>query len=181
MFSSWTNLLGTLLWTKKQSKESTEDLLKQKKIIGLYFTASWCRPCREFAPILSTVYRNMSLSMYTKSPHDLKMHKEFEIIMISLDKNENEFQQYHLKTPFLALPFERKDILRDLWTMYEIKNIPTLLLLNENGQVLTREGKQLIEENYLNIPVLWERLLKLHIDMKIIPLNSVEQDQEPQL
>ena len=39
------------------SKSSADDLLKDKQIILIYFSAHWCPPCRGFTPVLTDFYK----------------------------------------------------------------------------------------------------------------------------
>ncbi len=68
------------------------------KTIGIYFSAHWCGPCRRFTPILSEFYKN-----YHES-------KNFEIVFLSSDSDLSSFKSYHEEMPWLALPFNKKDI-----------------------------------------------------------------------
>ncbi|CAF5156466.1 unnamed protein product [Rotaria sp. Silwood1] len=67
-----------------KSKELVDlnDKKYKGKIIGLYFSAHWCPPCRNFTPILSKFYKK-----YVET-------KNFEIIFISSDRDENSFNDY---------------------------------------------------------------------------------------
>ena len=64
--------------------------------IGLYFSAHWCPPCRGFTPKLAKFYEE-----YNKKQGD----KKFEIVFVSSDKNEGEYNSYYGEMPWLALPF----------------------------------------------------------------------------
>lgn len=56
--ADWNEIFGDQLVSKAGLKD-TNELLSGKKIIGLYFSAHWCPPCRQFTPVLSTVYEDM--------------------------------------------------------------------------------------------------------------------------
>jgi len=62
------------------------------KIIGLYFSAGWCPPCRTFSPTLKE-FREQN-------------KEDFEVVMISADRNLDEQLQYmqSAKMPWPALP-----------------------------------------------------------------------------
>lgn len=98
------------------------------KITALYFSASWCGPCRQVTPLLSKVYE------------DLKGEgKNFEAVFVSMDRTEKDFDAYREKMPWAALPFEdaRKELLEDT---FEIQGIPTLVLLDEEGKPYNEDG-----------------------------------------
>jgi thiol-disulfide isomerase/thioredoxin len=52
------------------------------QILMFYFSAHWCPPCRSFTPLLSKFYKRHAAS------------KDFEIIFVSNDKDEAEFNAY---------------------------------------------------------------------------------------
>ena len=63
-------------------------------VVGLYFSASWCPPCKSFTPRLKEFYVNKR-----------KEGCSFEIIFISWDKDENGYNEYVSTMPWLAVPF----------------------------------------------------------------------------
>ncbi|KAL7149111.1 hypothetical protein ABFS83_05G017500 [Erythranthe nasuta] len=105
------------------------------KIIGLYFSALWCGPCQRFTPKLVEVYNELAQS------------KNFEIIFISSDKDDESFDAYFSKMPWLAIPFSDYDTRQKLDELFGVSVIPHLVILNEDGKILTSEGVRVIEEN----------------------------------
>ena len=65
---------------------------------GLYFSAHWCPPCRGFTPSLAKFYQTMK-----------EAGKKFEIVFISSDRDENDWQSYFNEMPWLALPFNERE------------------------------------------------------------------------
>ena len=70
-FHDFSTLLGSTLETK-QGQKPTNEVLAGKEVIGLYFSAHWCPPCRGFTPQLGKFY------------DQIKDAKNFEIIFVSL-------------------------------------------------------------------------------------------------
>lgn len=62
------------------------------------FSAHWCPPCRRFTPKLADAYKNVS--------DDMK--KNFDIVFISLDEQQSEFDEYFKEMPWKALPYAGK-------------------------------------------------------------------------
>ena len=124
------------------NKEGLQINLKDinKKIIGLYFSASWCPPCRKFTPILSTFYEDM-----------IEYYDDIEIIYISSDKTNNEFNEYWEEMTFLALPYIDREKKEELTKLYEVKQIPVLVFINNNGEIITKNGKEIIQNSNGNI------------------------------
>ena len=54
-FHDFSTLLGDKLETK-QGQKPTNEVLAGKEVIGLYFSAHWCPPCRGFTPQLGKFY-----------------------------------------------------------------------------------------------------------------------------
>lgn len=109
------------------------DCLKGKKI-GLYFSASWCGPCRRFTPKLAEVY------------NELSSKGDFEVIFVSADEDDESFKEYFSKMPWLAIPFSDSETRDNLDGLFDVVGIPSLVILDENGVVLTKDGVGLIRE-----------------------------------
>jgi len=96
------------------------------KYLMLYFSASWCPPCRAFTPTLSKAYTKLK-----------SLHKNLELAFVSSDRDENSFNDYFEKMSFCALPYVHRDAKSALSKMFEVSGIPTLVMLgpeNENGE-----------------------------------------------
>ncbi|XP_054823481.1 probable nucleoredoxin 1 [Prosopis cineraria] len=107
--------------------------LKGKKV-GLYFSASWCGPCKQFTPTLVELYNEVS-------------HKgDFEIIFVSADRDEDAFKGYFSKMPWLAIPFSDSGTRSCLDELFRVKGIPYLVILDENGKVATEDGTAVVLE-----------------------------------
>ncbi|TMW56581.1 hypothetical protein Poli38472_006591 [Pythium oligandrum] len=157
-------LLGSALISRR-GEVPTEQALENKTTIGLYFTASTCRPCQIFTPVLATVYRNMQLNAY----RDLAMKDEMEVVLISMDKSPLAFQDTLLQTPFWALPFRRREEAKELWKRYDVKKIPTLIFVNEHGEELERNGRTLVEAHYTDLRKIWSEIQRRHEEAEAMP------------
>lgn len=121
--------------------------LNEKKIIGLYFSASWCPPCCKFTPILSTLYEDM-----------LEYYDDIEIIFISWDENNEDFNNYRNKMSFLALSFNNQNIKDKLNEEYNITQIPTLIFINLLDNSIINNGKEIIQNSNGNIEYVRNKL-----------------------
>ncbi len=98
------------------------------KLIGLYFSAEWCPPCRQFTPHLVR-FRNQH-------------QEQFEVVFVSSDRSADAQQQYmqNYRMNWPALPFgaeERGALARK----YEVRGIPALIILDSQGNLITKNGR----------------------------------------
>lgn len=138
----------------RRGEASTHEALEHKTVVGLYFTASTCRPCRAFTPVLATVHRNMTLNAYKTLP----MKDQLDVVVLSIDRSPVAFHDTLLQTPFLAVPFHRREVVQDLWKRYDVKKIPALIFVDANGDVIEREGRRFVENNYMDLRKIWEHV-----------------------
>eukprot|EP01018_Ginkgo_biloba_P027556 Gb_30883 [translate_table: standard] len=113
-------------------KVKVEEL--EGKVVGLYFSAHWCRPCRSFTPVLSDIYTKLLEKV------------GFEIIFISADVHEESFAEYHSIMPWLALPFSDAETRDKLDEKFQVSGIPTLVILDKKGRTIRTDGVEIIEE-----------------------------------
>eukprot|EP00501_MAST-03F_sp_TOSAG23-6_P001753 GSMAST32.ASY1.ANO1.1830.1 assembled CDS len=125
---SFTTLFGDKL-IGKDGEVNTEDVTTGK-VVGVYFSAHWCPPCRGFTPVLGEKYSKLKAA-----------GKEVEIVFASSDQDEKTFKSYHDTMPFLALPFGKRDLKNKLSKKFSVSGIPTLVFLDADGKTITTEGR----------------------------------------
>ena len=129
--STIAEMIGTELVGKSGNISSQETL--ENKVVGIYFSAHWCGPCRQFTPMLVEFYNNFKA-----------MGAPMEIIFVSADQNQEEFNKYYETMPWVAMPFgdSKNDLLND---HFKIEGIPTLVFVDPaNNKVLTTDGRSLL-------------------------------------
>jgi len=136
-------LFGETLLTKNGTTEGTSSLLSGK-VVGLYFSAHWCGPCRGFTPKLA--------ESYSKIVGD---GKNFEIVFVSSDQDEQAFLSYYRDMPWLALPFADRDRKGVLSAKYKVRGIPTLILIDPTGAILSSDGRSCIANDPLGAEFPW--------------------------
>lgn len=111
-----------------------DQTLANKKLIGLYFSARWCGPCRKFTPDLVAYYNRV-----------VAAHPEFEIVFVSNDRSEPAMEAYmrDMQMPWPAVKFEKLAAHEDL-KRYAGDGIPCLVLIDAQGRIVSHsyEGKK---------------------------------------
>ena len=118
MSEAFVGLLGATLVAPNGSEVQTRAALANKSVVGLYFSAHWCPPCRMFTPMLSEKFRTAYRG------------KGMEIVFVSSDRDEHSFKEYHQSMPWLALPFVSHQIKQNLSIKYGVSGIPCLIILD---------------------------------------------------
>merc|ERR1719326_269336 len=143
--TSFADLFGAeLLDTDGKTVVATADKLKDR-VTAVYFSAHWCPPCRGFTPKLAetyTAYKEKGLN--------------FEVVFVSSDRDEQAFDEYFQEQPWLALPYadrERKD---KLSKKFKVRGIPTLVILDADGSVITTDGRSAVSEDPTGAAFPWK-------------------------
>ena len=109
--------------------KTTVSALASKEVVALYFSAHWCPPCRGLTPKLAEAYKTIAA------------HRSFEVVFISSDRDEAQFESYHKEMPWLALPFAERDLKKKLSKQFKVSGIPALILLEgATGKVISKDG-----------------------------------------
>jgi nucleoredoxin len=95
------------------------------RVFALYYSASWCGPCRQFTPELVRAHR----ALKEKHPH-------FEVVFISADRSAGDMRDYMRKDgmAFPAVDFDKRD---NKLMSFSGPGIPCLVLVDQNGKVLS--------------------------------------------
>ena len=134
---SYSDIVENLLVNNKFETNETNDILKNKVIVGLYFSASYCPPCKKFTPILKQAYE--------------KLNKDCEIIMVPSDKTEEKYINYYENMPWLSLPYQKRDLKEILCNIFEVKTIPQLVFVSFDLKQIMTDGRYFVTDNLNNI------------------------------
>lgn len=95
------------------------------KVVGIYFSASWCPPCRQYTPMVADIYVEAK-----------RLGKKFEIVFVSCDNSEEESKAYYDgHHPWLTLDYN--DPAREVLPgTFQVRGIPRLVILGSSGKVI---------------------------------------------
>lgn len=102
----------------------------------VYFSAHWCPPCRTFTPQLVQTYNKLKAD-----------GKRVELIFVSNDRDVEAFNNYFSSMPWLAIPYEDGTRRRDIATRFRVEGIPTLVVLDGAGEVITTDGRTAVSSD----------------------------------
>lgn len=123
-------LLGDRLLTRDENTTLSAAMSGGATRVGLYFSASWCGPCKSFTPKLSAWWTEHGAGAASAV-----------LVFVPLDRTERQFDDYRSTMRWdLALPFQDPHI-EALMEAYRVDGIPSLVWLDAATlAVLTREG-----------------------------------------
>mmetsp|Transcript_3909 Transcript_3909/g.7197 ORF Transcript_3909/g.7197 Transcript_3909/m.7197 type:complete len:203 (+) Transcript_3909:147-755(+) len=102
------------------------------KLVGLYFSAGWCGPCRQFTPILSK-FHNDNID-------------DFRVVFVSMDRSEQAMLEYIRGKGFLRVDYGSR-ARKDLISALSVSSLPTLIVVNPEGEIVTSSGRFAINSN----------------------------------
>jgi nucleoredoxin len=98
------------------------------KIVGVYYSASWCLSCREFTPDL-VKFRDKNAAA-------------FEIVFVSADRTQDDQYKYMVDAGMKGPAVQwRSQPARAILEKFQARIIPTLIVLGPGGREITRDGR----------------------------------------
>ena len=136
-------LFGNSLLTAKGEPADLASL--NGKTIALYFSASWCPPCRAFSPILVDV-----------ADHLRQSGKPFELVLVGRDPSEEKALAYmaaHNMTGFLVPP--EADANRALCDRYGVRGIPALVVVDSSARTIDPSARGTVQSAHGDPDAVW--------------------------
>ena len=111
-------------------KIDTKTALQGKKLVAVYYSASWCGPCRGFTPNLVKFYKQVAKS------------NGLEVILVGSDRKEKDMMNYMKKDsmPWLAVPFDDPSN-AGLKKLGKVRGIPQLTILDSTGKIVSQNAR----------------------------------------
>lgn len=125
---------GTNLRLKDGSVVDAGEHLKGK-IVVLYFSASWCGPCRQFTPIMKELYQQIA-----------DTNQPIEVILLSRDYMRFQLDEYYEKQGCSWGVVQLRDpIIEKCLEKYDVKALPSCRVVDEFGNCLDANARQHVE------------------------------------
>jgi nucleoredoxin len=122
----WPALFSDGLVDADGERVSLDDL--NGKLVGVYFSAHWCPPCKAFTPRL-VAFRDENTA-------------DFEVVFVSSDRSRQARDAYmkeaNMKWP--TVPFRSRSA-RKLKADFGIRTLPTLIVLSPDGNTVSTSAR----------------------------------------
>jgi len=126
-------LLGVTELQGKDGKVAVASL--DADVVGIYFSAHWCPPCRGFTPVLVDFHQKL-----------VKEGKKFQVVFVSSDRDAASFKEYYDTMPWLALPYDERDAKEELAGNFNVRGIPTLVFVDgKTGETINPNARGLVQ------------------------------------
>ena len=114
------------------------------KMVGFYFSAHWCPPCRGFTPSL-VEFRD-------------KNKKDFEVVFVSSDKSPDAQMKYmkEMNMKWYTLP-HRSEHANKLSQKYGVRGIPALIIVSSEGETISKNGRNEVGSNPSQAIKTWKK------------------------
>jgi len=100
-------------------------------LVGLYFSAHWCPPCRGFTPKLAEAYNTWK-----------SQDNSIEIIFVSHDQDEGSQMNYYAMMPWARVPYNQQ-VLQQTQQQFQVSGIPCLVIMDRGcNKIITKNGWQ---------------------------------------
>mmetsp|Transcript_11394 Transcript_11394/g.11715 ORF Transcript_11394/g.11715 Transcript_11394/m.11715 type:complete len:149 (-) Transcript_11394:82-528(-) len=102
----------------------------ENELIGFYFSAHWCPPCRAFTPKLKEAYSEWK-----------EGGNKIELVFVSSDRDEDSLKDYFKDMGWTYVGFEDKEARNGLKAEFHVTGIPKLVILSKDGKVVDGDAR----------------------------------------
>ena len=122
------NKVGSSQSLEVWSRNPVSTLFIIQDLVLYYFSAHWCPPCRQFTPMLSDFYGEVS--------------DDLEIVFVSSDRSPEDMISYMKESHGDWCGVEHNSALaNDLKQKYGVQGIPMLVVCKKDGTLVTKDGR----------------------------------------
>lgn len=89
---------------------SRKDLFSYN-VVGLFFSASWSPPCKQFCPLLAESFLKIRAKYGEMS---------FQVVFVSHCEKQGDFRKYLSTMPWVAVPYQRNECLARLKLTFKV-------------------------------------------------------------
>jgi len=167
----WADFFPGNTFVKNDGTQITSaELTASGKTIFVYFSAHWCPPCRGFTPKLAEFYNRFS------------EEKDFEVIFVSKDKNQAQFDEYFATHPWFTVPYENEALRKQFAKCLPHKGIPTLAMLNSDGSVQRMNARMSLMMDMEGVDYPWavDTMIDPRSASEMFTLLLFQQDETPE-
>ena len=140
------DILGTELRQQAETVTLSAAISESVKYVGIYFGAHWAPPCRLFTETLSGFYEKVN-----------KDGVKLQVVFCSTDGNEAAFERNYAKMAWAAVPYNDEERAQSLRQRYGINGIPTLVIIDTNGNLVSYEGRNEIQTHQDGAMEHWDK------------------------
>jgi nucleoredoxin len=141
-------IIGTQVRSGANLVDTQSVLQSGAEFYGIYFGAHWAPPCRLFTPALAEFYNKVNNNCETDN-------RRVEMVFCSIDGNNDAFERNFKDMPFKAIPYTEEQRIQNLKQKFSINGIPTLVILDRQGEVVSYEGRTDIQNHQEGAVEVW--------------------------
>mmetsp|Transcript_47131 Transcript_47131/g.78227 ORF Transcript_47131/g.78227 Transcript_47131/m.78227 type:complete len:204 (-) Transcript_47131:66-677(-) len=142
-------LCGTHVMNQNGTNIALADIEAKNEVIGIYFSAHWCGPCRSFTPQFKERFEVWK-----------SKGKKVSVVFVSLDKEKEAFDEYYrsMHKKWLTIPWKDNERRRKInENLNKNKSIPCLLFIDaKTGEINTEQGRTVVMRDVNGIDYPWK-------------------------
>ena len=82
-----------------------------------------------------------------------------EVVYVTFDRDEEEFNEYFQTMPFLAIPWAEIQRREKIEEKFKIEGFPQLIVLDKNANVLSKDARNDVTENVEESIIKWRLIM----------------------
>ena len=127
-------------YSRWEQLATTDTVVRGRTVVGLYFSADWCQPCKLFTPLLKRLHAG-TRAHCTDANRNIP---PFEIVLVSRCKEAKDTERYFADMPWAAMEHNSATGRQGLALMkkYGVSTIPALVLLDGAGALICNCGQE---------------------------------------